>query len=108
MIAFAVADGIVGGMESSGNGPWRAIGRLEESERDMQNRLRLVEQVVATLPDIRTDISDARADCQKIRQWVEEREAEKQRLSAAWWAAIIGGVAIFLSSVIGAIAQLTS
>lgn len=81
---------------------------------DLESRLREVEQAVTALPYLVGDITEIRESCGAIRKWVEERdrdrkreEQEKERLSLGWWAAIIGGVAIFLSSIVSAIAQLS-
>jgi hypothetical protein len=65
-----------------------------------------IEALEDQLRGLRDELKEARDDCRKIRTWVEDREADKERLSLGWWAAIIAGIAVFLSSVVTAIAQL--
>jgi len=78
----------------------------------------MVERLDERVANLQADVSAARSEVagtralirsetQTIRAHIDAREAEKERLSLGWWAAIFGGIIVFLSSVIGALLQIS-
>lgn len=84
----------------------RWLARLENDQRDRERRVRQMEITLARFPDLEDDIKETASNCKAIREWVEQRDQQKEALTAGQRAAIIAGAFALAASFVALIGTL--